>query len=154
LKCSKESIPVARVSHRVSELRGSSASATHAMEAYQGSDQFAAIVHANVSAQVAATTVGTSGDKLVAASELPPVTLHGLRHGAATLAQAAGTDLKVVRDQLGHSTIVLTADIYTSVLPETARTAAEFTAALLFPARHAPVRRGKPAARRLPGAAT
>jgi integrase len=84
--------------------------------------------------------------KLVAASGLPPVTLHGLRHGAATLALAAGTDLKVVQDQLGHSTIVLTADTYTSVLPETARTAAEATAALLFPARHA--RRGKPTARR------
>jgi hypothetical protein len=40
----------------------------------------------------------------------------------------------VVQDQLGHSTITLTADTYTSVLPETARTAAEHTAALLFPA--------------------
>jgi integrase len=48
--------------------------------------------------------------KLVAASGLPPVTLHGLRHGAATLALAAGADLKVVQDQLGHSTITLTAD--------------------------------------------
>ena len=38
---------------------------------------------------------------LVADSGLPPVTLHGLRHGAATLALAAGTDLKVVQDQLG-----------------------------------------------------
>lgn len=72
--------------------------------------------------------------KLVAASGLPPVTLHGLRHGAATLALAAGTDLKIVQDQLGHSTITLTADTYTSVLPETARTAADNTAALLFPA--------------------
>lgn len=76
--------------------------------------------------------------KLVAASGLPPVTLHGLRHGAATLALAAGADLKVVQDQLGHSTVVLTADTYTSVLPETARAAAEHTAALLFPARRQP----------------
>ena len=73
--------------------------------------------------------------RLVAGSGLPPVTLHGLRHGAATLALAAGTDLKVVQDQLGHSTITLTADTYTSVLPETARAAADRTAALLFPAR-------------------
>src|SRR5262249_52463032 len=72
--------------------------------------------------------------QLVAESGLPPVTLHGLRHGAATLARAAGTDLKVVQDQLGHSTITLTADTYTSVLPETARTAADNTAALLFKA--------------------
>jgi len=84
---------------------------------------------------------------LVAGSGLPPVTLHGLRHGAATLALAAGADLKVVQDQLGHSTIVLTADTYTSVLPETARVAAEHTAALLFPARPAPSARGKSAAR-------
>lgn len=48
--------------------------------------------------------------KLVIASGLPPVTLHGLRHDAATLALAAGADLKVVQDQLGHTTIVLTAD--------------------------------------------
>jgi integrase len=79
--------------------------------------------------------------KLVAASGLPPVTLHGLRHGAATLALAAGADLKIVQDQLGHSTITLTADTYTSVLPETARTAAAHTAALLFPARQPSSRR-------------
>ena len=83
---------------------------------------------------------------LVAASGLPPVTLHGLRHGAATLALAAGTDLKVVQDQLGHSTIVLTADTYTSVLPETARAAAEQTAALLFPARSRTAKSARPGA--------
>jgi integrase len=76
--------------------------------------------------------------RLIIESGLPPVTLHGLRHGAATLALAAGTDLKIVQDQLGHSTIALTADTYTSVLPETARTAADSTAAVLFPGRHAP----------------
>jgi len=86
--------------------------------------------------------------KLVAASGLPPVTLHGLRHGAATVALAAGADLKVVQDQLGHSSVVLTADTYTSVLPETARAAAEHTAALLFPARPRPGTGRQPASRR------
>jgi integrase len=85
--------------------------------------------------------------KLVADAGLPPVTLHGLRHGAATLALAAGTDLKVVQDQLGHSTVVLTADTYTSVLPETARAAAERAAAFLFCAGH-PAAGRKPAPRR------
>ncbi len=65
---------------------------------------------------------------LVAEYGLPPIRLHDLRHGAATLALAAGVELKVVQDMLGHSSIVLTADTYTSVLPEVAHRAAEKTA--------------------------
>ncbi|WP_301175637.1 tyrosine-type recombinase/integrase [Actinomadura geliboluensis] len=65
---------------------------------------------------------------LLAEHRLPPVRLHDLRHGAATLALAAGVELKVVQDMLGHSSIVLTADTYTSVLPKLAHTAAEQTA--------------------------
>lgn len=59
---------------------------------------------------------------------MPPIRLHDLRHGAATLALAAGVELKVVQDMMGHSSIVLTADTYTSVLPEVARKAAEAVA--------------------------
>jgi hypothetical protein len=82
---------------------------------------------------------------------LPPIRLHDLRHGAASLALSAGTDLKVVQDMLGHSSIVLTADTYTSVLPDIARKAAEDTARLiieagcLVPGTH---RRRRPAPRR------
>jgi integrase len=76
-------------------------------------------------------TVTEQFHALVAAAELPPVRLHDLRHGAATLALAAGTDLKIVQEMLGHSTITLTADTYTSVLPDLARTAAEATAAVI-----------------------
>ncbi|MFC6881549.1 MULTISPECIES: tyrosine-type recombinase/integrase [Actinomadura] len=67
--------------------------------------------------------------QLISEHGLPPVRLHDLRHGAATLALAAGVELKVVQEMLGHSSIVLTADTYTSVLPEVAHTAAEKTAA-------------------------
>jgi integrase len=69
---------------------------------------------------------------LAAQAGLPPVRLHDLRHGAATLALAAGVDLRTVQDQLGHCSIVLTADTYISVLPEVARTAAEKVAALIL----------------------
>ena len=57
---------------------------------------------------------------VIAESGLPPVRLHDLRHGAASLALAAGVDLKVVQEMLGHSSIITTADIYTSVLAEAA----------------------------------
>jgi Phage integrase family len=63
---------------------------------------------------------------------MPPIRLHDLRHGAATLALAAGVDLRVVQDMLGHCSIVLTADTYTSVLPDVARKAAEQVAALVM----------------------
>ena len=72
--------------------------------------------------------------KITAEAGLPPIRLHDLRHGAATLALAAGVDLRVVQDMLGHSSIVLTADTYTSVLPAVAHTAAEKVAALIIQA--------------------
>ena len=70
--------------------------------------------------------------QLTVATGMPPIRLHDLRHGAATLALAAGVDLRVVQDMLGHCSIVLTADTYTSVLPDVARKAAEQVAALII----------------------
>jgi hypothetical protein len=69
---------------------------------------------------------------LINAAGLPPVRLHDLRHGAASLAHTAGADLKTVQDQLGHAGIVLTADTYTSVLPAAQHSAAEATARLIL----------------------
>ncbi len=69
---------------------------------------------------------------LVAASGLPPVRLHGLRHGAATMNLAAHHDLTIVRHLLGHSSYAFTADTYTAVLPDTDYAAAEATAHLLL----------------------
>lgn len=73
--------------------------------------------------------------RLVATSGQPAIRLHDLRHGAATLALAAHTDLKVVQAMLGHASIVLTADTYdtyVSVLPEVAHQAARETARLVL----------------------
>ena len=43
----------------------------------------------------------------------------------------AGTDLKVIADQLGHSSIVLTADTYLSVATELGLASAAATARLI-----------------------
>ncbi|MHB8453083.1 MAG: site-specific integrase, partial [Mycobacteriales bacterium] len=69
--------------------------------------------------------------RLVRTADLPPIRLHDLRHGAASLALAGGADLKVVSDMLRHSSITITADTYTSVLPDTARAAAEAAVAIV-----------------------
>ena len=63
---------------------------------------------------------------------LPPIRLHDLRHGAASLMLAAGAEMKVVQETLGHTSSAFTADTYTSIYPQVATAAAEKTAALLF----------------------
>ena len=53
----------------------------------------------------------------VAACGLPRIRLHDLRHTAATLALGAGVQPKVVSERLGHSSIAITLDTYSHVLP-------------------------------------
>ena len=67
--------------------------------------------------------------RLIKQAGLPPIRVHDLRHGAATL--ASGVEMKVVQDMLGHSSITITSDTYTSVLPQVARSAAEATAGMV-----------------------
>ena len=70
-------------------------------------------------------------ERLAFALGLPPIRLHDLRHGHASYALAAGVDIKVVQERLGHSTERLTRDTYTTVLDEVARAAAEAVAAMI-----------------------
>jgi integrase len=70
-------------------------------------------------------------ERLILEADLPPIHLHDLRHGAASLMLAAGVDMKVVQETLGHSSLALTANTYTSVYPEVSAAAAEAAAALV-----------------------
>lgn len=45
------------------------------------------------------------------------LTPHGLRHTAASLAIAAGSDVKVVQEMLGHKTATMTLDLYGHLMP-------------------------------------
>ena len=54
-----------------------------------------------------------------------PVRLHDLRHTAASLMLAGGVPLKVVSEALGHSSIAITADVYSHVTPDLRREAAD-----------------------------
>lgn len=61
------------------------------------------------------------------------LTFHGLRHGHASLMLAAGVNLKVVSERLGHSTIGITADLYTHVADQLHEAAAASLDAYLGP---------------------
>jgi integrase len=75
--------------------------------------------------------IGDQFERLYTAAGLPPIRLHDLRHTAATLMLAAKVEMKIVQEILGHSAIAVTADLYTSVLPELAKAAAESTFAIV-----------------------
>ncbi len=69
--------------------------------------------------------------KLANGAGLPVIRLHDLRHTNASLALAAGVDLKVVSERLGHSTTAITADLYTHVHRGVGRAAADKIASVL-----------------------
>jgi integrase len=69
---------------------------------------------------------------VVAASGVPRIRLHDVRHTYATLALKAGVHPKVVSERLGHSTIAITLDLYSHVTPGMARGAADLVAAKIF----------------------
>lgn len=48
--------------------------------------------------------------RITATTDLPPINLHDLRHGAAGLVKAGGGKIEDAMKKLRHSTIVLTAD--------------------------------------------
>ncbi len=64
------------------------------------------------------------------------VRFHDLRHGAATFLLAQGVAMKVVQDVLGHAQIAMTADLYSHVVPELRRDAADRIGATLFGGEH------------------
>lgn len=79
--------------------------------------------------------------RVLATAGLPATRFHDLRHTCATLLLKAGTHPKVVQERLGHSSIGMTLDTYSHVLPGMQREAARKLDELLL---RAPKRRDKP----------
>ena len=55
---------------------------------------------------------------------MPRIRIHDLRHSAATHLLTKGVYPKVVQDLLGHSTIAITLDTYSHVMPSLGKEAA------------------------------
>ena len=56
---------------------------------------------------------------IVRENHLPPITLHGLRHSFASVANSQGVPMYDISKALGHSSISVTSNIYTHLFDET-----------------------------------
>lgn len=65
-------------------------------------------------------------------AKLPEIRLYDLRHTCATLLLAAGENPKIVSERLGHSSVTLTLDTYSHVLPDMQEKAASKLEKILF----------------------
>lgn len=64
---------------------------------------------------------------------LPRMRLHDLRHSCATLLLSRGVHPRVVMELLGHSTIAMTMNVYSHVVPQIARDAAHAMESVFAP---------------------
>lgn len=49
--------------------------------------------------------------------QLPQISIHGLRHTHATILLLKGENVKVISERLGHTSVKITLDTYSHVLP-------------------------------------
>lgn len=73
-----------------------------------------------------------SFNRLLKRADLPIIRFHDLRHTAATLMLLQGINAKIVSERLGHSSVGITLDRYSHVLPSMQRDAAQVIGKALF----------------------
>lgn len=57
-------------------------------------------------------------DRALAEADLPPMTIHDLRHTAASLAVSTGANVKAVQRMLGHASAAMTLDTYSDLFDD------------------------------------
>jgi integrase len=92
------------------------------------------IIDAGDGSAVSPVNLSSAWPRFLKRSGLPHVRFHDLRHGHATLMLMQGVHPKVVSERLGHSSIGITLDTYSHVLPGMQAEAAQAFDAL-FPSR-------------------
>jgi integrase len=125
---------------RVLMLPGLAISALAAHKARQEKEKAFAGSRWVETGMVFTTTIGTMLDqrnllrefyRILDTSDVPRVRFHDLRHSAATLLLAQGVHPRVVMDMLGHSSIAVTLDTYSHVIPDLQRESASKMDAIL-----------------------
>ena len=85
-------------------------------------------------------TITRRFNRLVDATGLPRITLHGVRHSYATVASDAGMNPKVLSERIGHASVSFTMQTYVQRTPGSDQSAAAMIADLIVP-RSGPIQR-------------
>lgn len=62
-------------------------------------------------------SLGSTFHRIIKSTKLPQIRFHDLRHGHASHLGKRGIGLKVIQERMGHTTIAITGDIYSHLLP-------------------------------------
>lgn len=81
---------------------------------------------------IPSSAVRSSFTRILLRAGLPRIRFHDLRHTCATLALVARVNPKVVSEMLGHSTVSITLDIYSHVLPDMQQDAVTVMAQIIY----------------------
>ncbi|MGD0123485.1 MAG: tyrosine-type recombinase/integrase [Candidatus Limnocylindrales bacterium] len=127
--------PKTNRSRRTIELGPTAARALRRQKARQAEDRLAAgdvwqevaslVFRDSIGRPLAPWDVSKSFAAALKRLELPHVRFHDLRHGAASLLLGQGVPLRLVSEQLGHSSIAITADVYSHIDREQKRASAD-----------------------------
>jgi len=97
-----------------------------AVEAIQGQQGKSELVFPDAKGgYIRKQNLGKRFKKLLTAAELPATRFHDLRHTHATLLLQQGVHPKIVQERLGHSSISITLDTYSHILPSMQQKAVE-----------------------------
>ena len=123
-----------RSSRRNVALSADTCAALRMQRGNQLSDRLAVGMHYEDRGLVFQTPLGTPMDpsnvrrawrSIVKKANIGHIRFHDLRHSHASLMLAAGTNIKIVSERLGHASTAITGDIYAHVLPGMQAAAAE-----------------------------
>ena len=88
-------------------------------------DDTSCVFTASADTPLSPAKVSARFKELLDAADLPAIRFHDLRHVSATFGLVGGESLKEVSARLGHSSVAVTADIYTAVPYRQARRASQ-----------------------------
>jgi integrase len=97
---------------------------------YKGEDYI--IVHPSDGKPIYPEYLSQMLTKLQKKANLPQCRFHDLRHLCASIMLLQGVNVKVAQERLGHKDITTTMNIYSHVLPSSAREAAEKIGQLVY----------------------